>query len=178
MRTTTLTAERTIRHNGVRQVVGRTTWREHPLADIRHRVGIAAPQDRVFAAIATRDGLAEWWTRTVDGNPERGGRMRFYFGRPDPGAVMEIVDVHAPDFVVWRCVDGVAEWVGTTLTFNLRTDGNETVVLFTHADWREPVEFMHHCSTKWAYFLLGLKRGLEGGSATPYPDDAPISGWG
>jgi hypothetical protein len=52
------------------------------------------------------------------------------------------------------------------------------VVLFTHAGWREPVEFMHHCSTKWAYFLLGLKAGLEGGPATPYPEDMAISSWG
>ena len=56
--------------------------------------------------------------------------------------------------------------------------GGETVLLFTHADWREPVEFMHHCSTKWAYFLLGLKAGLEGGPATPYPQDMAISSWG
>ena len=33
-------------------------------------------------------------------------------------------------------------------------------------------------STKWAYFLLGLKAGLEGGSATPYPGDMAISTWG
>ena len=37
---------------------------------------------------------------------------------------------------------------------------------------------MHHCSTKWAYFLLGLKSGLEGGAATPYPGDMAISTWG
>ncbi len=45
-------------------------------------------------------------------------------------------------------------------------------------DWREPVEFMAHCSTKWAYFLLGLKAGLEGGEYTAYPDDMKISTWG
>ena len=59
-----------------------------------------------------------------------------------------------------------------------RSPTGETVLLFTHADWREPVEFMHHCSTKWAYFLLGLKAGFEGGSATPYPGDMAISRWG
>jgi hypothetical protein len=52
------------------------------------------------------------------------------------------------------------------------------VLLFTHASWREPVEFMHHCSTKWAYFLLGLKAWLEGGEATPFSDDMNISSWG
>ena len=29
-------------------------------------------------------------------------------------------------------------------------DGDYTIVLFKHEGWQEPVEFMHHCSTKWA----------------------------
>ncbi len=37
---------------------------------------------------------------------------------------------------------------------------------------------MAHCSTKWGYFLLGLKNGLEGGKATRYPEDMKISSWG
>ena len=40
-----------------------------------------------------------------------------------------------------RCVGGVPEWVGTTVTFELKASGGETVLLFTHADWREPVEY-------------------------------------
>jgi hypothetical protein len=36
---------------------------------------------------------------------------------------------------------------------------------------------LHHCSTKWAYHLLGLKAGLEGGTATGYPEDMKISRW-
>ena len=43
------------------------------------------------------------------------------------------------------------------------------MLLFTHAGWREPVEFMDHCSTKWASFLLGLKARLEAGDGTPFP---------
>jgi hypothetical protein len=35
---------------------------------------------------------------------------------------------------------------------------------------------MHDCSTKSAVLLLGLKAGLEGGAATPFPDDLAISG--
>ena len=63
------------------------------------------------------------------------------------------------------------EWVGTKLTFDLAPKGDETVVLFTHADWREPVEFMAHCSARWAYFLLSLKSYLETGKGTPFPED-------
>jgi hypothetical protein len=91
---------------------------------------------------------------------------------------MELVELSPNDRVAWRCVDGPDEWKDTTLTFDLRDDGDESVVVFTHAGWREPVEFMHHCSTEWAYFLLSLKHGLEGGTATPWPDNEKISSWG
>lgn len=148
------------------------------MATIRHRVGIAAPAERVYAALATTEGLASWWTPTVEGDARVGGTLRFYFGGNDPAAVMDIVELAPNQRVMWRCVGGADEWVGTTLTFDLNSSEDETIVLFSHADWREPVEFMYHCSTKWAYFLLGLKAGLEGGQATAYPNDMHISSWG
>jgi hypothetical protein len=68
-------------------------------------------------------------------------------------------------------VEGADEWVGTTIAFDLTRQGDETVVLFTHAGWREPVEFMAHCSARWAYFLFSLKSYQETGKGTPFPDD-------
>jgi hypothetical protein len=60
------------------------------------------------------------------------------------------------EVVKWQCVGGPEEWVGTEVTFRLKRKDGHAVVLFTHALWREPVEFMHHCSTKWAVFMLRL----------------------
>jgi uncharacterized protein YndB with AHSA1/START domain len=147
------------------------------MADIRHRVGIEAPADRVYEKLATREGLEEWWTRTVAGDDCLGGRLQFLFGGEKPGAVMEVVDLQPSRRVGWRCVAGPDEWVGTQLSFDLHESDGETVVLFTHAGWREPVEFMHHCSTKWAQFVISLKSLLERGSGIPYPDDPRISRW-
>lgn len=153
-----------------------TDCREQNMTAIRHRVGIAAPPARVYEALATKEGLAGWWTRTVDGDPDLGGTLGFYFSGAERGCSMEVVDLESPHRVGWRCVQGPDEWVGTTVTFEIKPAEDETVLLFTHA-WREPVEFMHHCSTKWAQFLLGLKAGFEGGAATPHPDDAKASSW-
>jgi uncharacterized protein YndB with AHSA1/START domain len=135
------------------------------MATIRHRIGIAAPAARVYEAFATKEGLASWWTPTVEGDANLGGTLRFYFGGPEPGAIMEVAELVPNQRVTWRCVAGAEEWIGTTITFDLTATGDETVVLFTHADWREPVEFMYDCNTQWAYFLLGLKAGLEGTQA-------------
>jgi uncharacterized protein YndB with AHSA1/START domain len=148
------------------------------MADIRHRVGIAAARAAVYEKLATTQGLAQWWTQDVRGEPQVGGKLDFYFGMPQPGCVMEVADLAPDSHVEWRCVEGPAEWVGTTVTFDLRSADDETVVLFTHGGWPEPGEFLHHCSTKWGYFLLGLKSGLEGGNATPFPGELKISSWG
>jgi hypothetical protein len=43
--------------------------------------------------------------------------------------------------------------------------------------WREANEFMHHCSTKWATFLLSLKQLVETGAGAPDPIDLQISDW-
>ncbi len=142
------------------------------MPDIRHRVVVSAPVDAVYAAVATKDGLSSWWTRDgVHGESAEGSRLWFTFGRPDPAAVMEVTRLDPGGHVAWTCVAGAEEWVGTGLTFDLTREGDGTAVLFAHTGWREPSEFMAHCSARWAYFLLSLKQLVETGTGTPYPDD-------
>jgi len=145
------------------------------MPDIRHRVGIAAPRHRVYETLATKEGLTDFWTAHVEGDSVVGRTLSFFFTSPNPAAVMEVVELSPEERVQWRCVEGPPEWVGTTVTFALKDTAGETVVLFTHADWREPIEFMHHCSTRWATFLIGLRSGLEGGAFTAFPDDTKVS---
>jgi uncharacterized protein YndB with AHSA1/START domain len=147
------------------------------MPDIRHRVGIAVPQETVHQALTTMDGLASWWTQTTEGDPDEGGKLRFFFGGPEAAAVMEVLAV-GPSRVEWLVIEGPDEWVGTRLVFDLTSSEDETVLLFTHADWREPVAFMSHCSTKWGVFLIGLKDLLEGGESIAFPNDGKISSWG
>jgi hypothetical protein len=68
-------------------------------------------------------------------------------------------------------VAGPEEWIGTKVSWELRQEGDWIIVLFKHQGWKEAVEFMNHCSTKWAVFLLSLKSLLETGKGAPNPDD-------
>ena len=77
----------------------------------------------------------------------------------------------------WQVVGGPEEWIGTNISFELKQEGDYVIVLFKHQGWKEPVEFMYHCSTKWATFLLSLKSLVETGKGTPNPDDIEISNW-
>jgi uncharacterized protein YndB with AHSA1/START domain len=142
------------------------------MPDIRHRVAISAPLESVYEAVATTEGISEWWTRDgVRGESSEGSKVEFYFGSPDPAAVMEVTRLDPGGHVHWNCIEGADEWVGTNLSFDLTQNDGQTVVLFAHADWRDPSEFMAHCSARWAYFLLSLKSLLETGTGTPFPED-------
>src|SRR5436190_927810 len=78
-------------------------------------------------------------------------------GREIGGFNMKVLELQPATRVLWQVVDGPAEWIGTTISFDLRQEGEYCIVMFQHQGWREPVEFMHHCSTKWAIFLMSLK---------------------
>jgi uncharacterized protein YndB with AHSA1/START domain len=142
------------------------------MPDITHRVVISAPLDRVYEAVATADGVSEWWTRDgVRGESQEGSSLAFFFNQPEPSAVMQVARLDPDGHVSWNCVGGAEEWIGTRVTFDLTPAGEETVVLFSHTGWRNPTEFMAHCSARWAYFLFSLKSLTETGKGTPFPDD-------
>jgi uncharacterized protein YndB with AHSA1/START domain len=147
------------------------------MVDILHRVGVeGSTPEAVYRALTTVDGLAGWWTEDTTGSEGVGGVLAFRFP-PVGGFDMEVVELRPSERVVWRVVDGPEEWVGTTVEWDLRQDGDWTIVLFGHRGWAEPVEFMHHCSTKWATYLLSLKVLAETGVGAPAPRDVQISDW-
>jgi hypothetical protein len=148
-----------------------------PTFDIRHRIGVKADPNDVYARLATLGGLQQWWTRDVRGHAAVGDTLSFHFGGPDRFVVMEVIELRPGERVAWRCVEGPDEWLDTEFTFDLSRDGDETAVLFTNSGWREPVEFMHHCTTKWGSFLIGLKQDVETGAGRPFPNDVKTSNW-
>ncbi len=150
------------------------------MVDILHRVGIKSSLGEVYKALATRDGVAAWWTNDTQGESKVGGTLKFRFssGGVEVGCIeVKVLALHPAELVLWDVVDGPAEWIGTTISFELRQDGEYAIVLFKHQGWKEPVEFMHHCSTKWAIFLMSLKSLVETGKGAPSPEDIKIDNW-
>ncbi len=144
------------------------------MVDILHRVGVRTDEPgKVYEAITTLEGLAGWWTDDTTGDPRPGGVVKFRF--PPGGFDMQVIAQRAGEHVSWQVVDGPPEWVGTTVDWDLRRDGEYTIVLFAHRGWAEPVEFMYHCSTKWATFLMSMKSLVESGTGMPSPRDVHVA---
>ena len=147
------------------------------MVDILHRVGVkTSTPEKVYDALTTVDGLAAWWTEKTTGSTDVGDVIEFRFP-PVGGFDMQVVELRPSERVSWRVVEGPDEWLGTTIDWDLAQQGDYTIVLFKHEGWKEPGEFMHHCSTKWGSFLMSLKALVETGEGAPAPRDVEISDW-
>lgn len=146
------------------------------MPDILHRVGIRSSPADAFRVLTAREGLAGWWTTDTQGDGKVGSVIRFRFGERG-GFDMKVLELEPRKRVLWQVVDGPKEWIGTRVSFELTQDQDYTILLFKHLGWKEPVEFMYHCSTKWAIFLMSLKALVETGKGRPFPDDEKIDNW-
>jgi len=149
---------------------------ESPTVEILHKVGIkSASQNDVYKALTTLAGLSGWWTADTRGESKVGAVLEFRFH--GGGFDMRVLELQPARHVLWQVLDGPKEWIGTKISFDLKQKGDWTIVLFKHQGWKEPVEFMHHCSTKWGVFLLSLKSLLETGKGAPHPNEIKLDSW-
>jgi uncharacterized protein YndB with AHSA1/START domain len=160
------------------------------MPNIRHELLIAAPADKVYAALTSQQGLAGWWTPGAKAKAEQGSIAHFDFG-PDYFKEMKIESLEPSKHVEWRCTAGVQEWVGTALSFELHEGGSEallkshpeakgqleqhpnlavgTLVAFAHDNWKNYTPMFAECSYTWGRFLRSLKLVCETGAGTPWP---------
>jgi uncharacterized protein YndB with AHSA1/START domain len=151
------------------------------MVDIIHRVGIKAPLSTVVQAVSTVEGVAGWWTKDTKGSSGPGGSMTVRFTNPTGQEIgkmrFDVTEVDPGHRVRWHFTDGPPEWIGTEATFDVSRQGDYTILVFGHRNWREAIEFTAHCSMKWATFLLSLRALSETGTGQPSPDDLKIDDW-
>lgn len=143
------------------------------MVEIIHRIGIACTPADVFGALTTDDGLSRWWTTDTSGAGDVGSVIEFRFNGMGPD--FTVIELKENTLVRWRhSGETPSAWVGTEVSFRLKAEGSQTYVFFSHSNWKERSEFMGHCSTKWAVFMLSLKEAMETGKGKPFPGDIHI----
>ena len=142
------------------------------MATIYHQIGIKAPLNDVYKAIATEEGVTGWWTQT-SGDPEINGKLDFSFGGHVVSA--KVTAKTADKYVEWTVGGDAGEWLDTRICFDLEEKPDQVMVNFRHDDWKEATPFLAHCSTKWGVFMLSLKDYLETGAGKPFPHDIHIN---
>ena len=136
------------------------------MADINHQIAIDASPDSIFAALATRRGLENWWTSDVAGDETVGGTAEFGFQKHQVVFRMRIDELVPGKRVVWNCVSGPPEWTGTTLTWSIARENDATVLRFTQR-WKQMTDTVAMCNSTWGALMWRIKDCVEGRNPGP-----------
>ena len=138
--------------------------------DIIHGIEIQADRKVVYDTVATRSGLASFWTADVAGDDAQGGELTFGFKEAPVRLPMMVARLESPGEVEWDCPGGFPYWEGTTVLWSIDSSEHGAKVVFRHAGWPDamPEYDFGSVSLTWALIVARLKDVVESGG-TPNP---------
>ena len=133
--------------------------------DIVHAVEIHAEPKSVYDTIATRSGLAAFWTPDVEGDEHVGGELSFGFTEAPMRMPMHVARLDPPNEVAWDCPGGYPYWEGTKVSWSTQPSEHGTKVVFRHTGFPddEPDYEFGSVSRTWALIVERLKEVVESG---------------
>lgn len=123
--------------------------------------------EEVYHALTTSMGLSNWWTTTSGAVPEVESITTFHFSEAYQKS-MRVVELLPDRRVLWECVAGDVQWLGTTIAFEIEPVSGGIELRFYHAGWEAETELFGHCNYHWAIYLKSLKTYLETGKGQPH----------
>lgn len=137
------------------------------MSAIKHYLVIKASPGKVYKAISTTNGLRRWWTAEANADDQVGGFAEFTFGKQYYNK-MKITKLIPDKIVKWECLEGNAEWIGTTFHFYLEEKDGSTILRFIHGNWKDETDFFASCNYHWGYYMRSLAYYCEKGEGTPF----------
>src|SRR5262249_55488336 len=132
------------------------------------QIPIQTSPAEVYAAIATAKGLRSWWTADSSTDEKVGGKAEFGFGKRSTIFRMKIEQLDSEKRLVWSCYGDDPDWTGTTLTWELTVEGKNTILRFTHGNWKSMSDYCIICNTTWGELMYRLKDYVEGKNPGPH----------
>ena len=139
------------------------------MASIDHMFHIAAPLEKVFKAITSIEGLQNWWTTGAVGDTKVGGQITFPF-TDEAQCVMNVHSKENNKTLIWKCIEGPDDWIGTELSFDLAPVSGKIRVRFIHDGWKQQNDFFANCNFAWGKYLQSLRLLCETGKGAPFAD--------
>jgi len=140
------------------------------MAAIKHLLIVNSSPEKIYSAITTKEGAANWWTEQTEIGNKVGDINIFDFGDRYHNE-MKISKLIPNKQVEWECLEGDKEWIGTKLIFEIEEKDEGSVLKFTHGNWREETDFFASCNYHWGYYMRSLKIYCETGKGTPFQNE-------
>lgn len=131
---------------------------------IVHQLTIKSAPKVVYAALTTQKGLSSWWINDCKAEPKVGFVNSFHF-EGHPSTEMKIKKLTENKKVIWKCVGGDKQWIGTKLKFTLVENDGQTVLQFKHSKWKKQSDFFAVCNFHWARHFIMLQHFCESGKS-------------
>jgi len=138
------------------------------MAELRHQIPINAAPEKVYAALSTQAGLRGWWTLDATADEKVGGKAEFGFDNRQTIFRMKIEKLEPGKQVVWSCHGEQPEWIGTILTWDIRREGNITMLRFTQGEWKSMSEMYAMCNSSWGELVHRLRDYAEDKNPGPH----------
>jgi len=135
---------------------------------IIHFLNINKPANQVFEAIATAEGLSNWWSTQVTSEGKIGGIIDFTF-RDDFNPDMKITSMTPSRELKWKCIAGHEKWQDNEFTFEMNEHNGITQLKFTQLYAKELSDEDYGIyNFNWGYYLYSLKEFCEKGRGKPF----------
>ena len=135
------------------------------MAEIHHEIKVRATAERIREALMSATELQAWHGGRVT---VAGNALRFEYADGSPSFCWAIQPDKSGKGIVWRCLEGPGDSVGTEASFAISAgDKGRSLVEFVHRGWPHTSGNFRKCNTQWAILLHHLCRYLETGKADP-----------
>ena len=136
---------------------------------IRMHFDIAAPPSAVTAALTSQEGIASWWSDTVDGQPDKDGGDLFV-AFPDLPERFHFRVGLQPQVISWETQDFPPWWKDTTIRWEVagQPEGDGTALSFTHGGFDPDDDIIPVITPAWAGIIERLKAHAETGARNPF----------
>jgi uncharacterized protein YndB with AHSA1/START domain len=134
-------------------------------------ITINAPVADLFDAIATRNGIAAWWTPLISGTVGLRKEFQLGFEGLDEIIRIRVDEARNPKIVRWtvREHSGLPEWNGTSIAFALtKLEARKTTLHFQHNGLVPQLACYRDCRAGWDHFLDSLASVAAGSPGSPF----------
>ncbi|UYG04544.1 SRPBCC domain-containing protein [Halomonas sp. LR3S48] len=150
------------------------------MATLHHQVWIDAPREEVYNALASAEGLGQWWAPHTASETDEGLVLAHSPGPAHGDVQMKVLERTPHRRIEWEIISKHPErspasaWTGTHIIFEIRRKENPghwlgmsnegqsmTVLDFYQVGWDEDSEFLGFCNYAWGLTLDMLRQWCE-----------------
>ena len=145
------------------------------MENYQNTITLNANANTVYEALTKH--IPQWWSELFEGTSDNeGATFTVRFG-DNIYKTFEVTALEADAKVTWLVADSLidlpqltnkSEWIGTHITWEIKAQGNSTLLQLTHVGLTPVIECYEICQAGWSQFLASFKAFAETGNGMPF----------